>query len=244
MTRAERRRLEREQSKGTLTIDEMQRVKIAYNIFTEALEKALPNAGVGKAARDKIIQEMHYAMAEMEGKPIPRNQQIVINDSEYQRTLRMSNIERQEFMQLNLAVACIISAADVLTAKGICTKEEKTWLKTAHTWLHKAVAGITARLADDEMRKQREFVEAHEFAMFDKEKDRDLIKQELEEGKKVYLSKDQFCDFADKAILANCGGCEKNYKACDLYRIQWEIGIDPVQFYKEGCPYKYAVKEG
>ena len=155
MTRAERRRQEREQNKGTLTIDEMQRVKIAYNIFVEALEKALPNAGVGKAAREKIITEMHYAMAEMEVKPIPKRQQIVLNGSEYRRTLRMSNIERQEFIQLNLAVACIVSATDVLTAKGICTKEEKTWLKTAHTWLHKAVVGITARLSDYEMKKQR-----------------------------------------------------------------------------------------
>lgn len=240
MTRQQRRQLEREQGKSVLTTDEMNSVKRAYAIFLKVLEKALPNAGISKAKTDKIVQEMHYSMAEMEGKPLPRNSELEIHDSTFKKTLRMSNVERQEFMQLNLSLACVISAADVLTAKGICTKEEKTWLKTAYTWLHKAVVGITARLTDDEMKKQREFVEAHEFAMFDKAKDRDLIDREVAEGERVYMAKDQFCEFADKAIKANCLNCERDYPKCELYRIQFEMEVETLNKYAGGCPYKYT----
>ena len=90
------------------------------------------------------------------------------------------------------------------------------------------------------MRKQREFVNNNEFAMFDIVKDRDLIAKEVAEGERVYMTKEQFCEFADKAIMANCLNCERDYPKCEMYRIQFEMEVEPVNKYEDGCPYKYT----
>lgn len=241
LTRAERRRQEREQPDAK-NLDATQR---AFGVFLVALEKSLKNLGYTKAKMDSIMHEMNYAMSEIDGKPVPKVDPLLISEYETKLKLNFSNMERQEYIQLYLTRSTLISMVEELSKRGNLSKNEVTWFKQAYAWLNKGLLSIQMRLSDEERRKVNQYIEGREFLMLNKKLDKEQIEKAQEDEAETKLTRRQFEVIAEWAIEARCRGCNRcDYTHCELFQAQWQNNVEPQNYYENGCPYKLEVQDG
>lgn len=156
---------------------------------------------------------------------------------------RLTHKQRLELFQLEAMRAVIESFAKQFDKDCILDKETAKYVKTAISYLEKAINKILGEIDEDEKNKYTRWVRKFRIAFLDTEKiiDRDAVKKLERYGDKYVLTEEEFLNLAEHAIEVSCKNCNKeDYKNCRFYKVMWELDVDPQS--QEGCPYRMEAK--
>lgn len=126
--------------------------------------------------------------------------------------------------------------------RGVMTKEERKYIKLAHTYMVKFVDSVLNRLdavEQDSLKKQyRKF----DFKLIDDFTLQKLMRQLKDTSKEIVMDRELFYTYSEDIMAARCNGCKKDGEGCPL-RASFEDNIVP-EFGEDldNCRYAYNLE--
>ena len=115
--------------------------------------------------------------------------------------------------------------------KNQVDKIEAKYLKTANTFIKKALGLYSKRLDPEQYKRIVTDAKSHEIAI--------VPKRTITYDEEIKVKTDDLYDITDNVLYYRCRNCyEKLYKECKLYQTMMDMRIPVAELYPENCPYK------
>ena len=106
-----------------------------------------------------------------------------------------------------------------MTKKGMMTSEMQKNLKLAYTYLNKFLNQMYEELDKPTQTKIDKHAETFDFKLVDDYTLKKIMGNLAKHMETITLSRAEFEDVIEDVAELNCVGCEKDYKACKLYKV-------------------------
>ena len=106
-----------------------------------------------------------------------------------------------------------------MTKKGMMTSEMQKNLKLAYTYLNKFLNQMYEELDKPTQTKIDKHAGAFDFKLIDDYTLKKIMGDLAKHMETITLSRAEFEDIIEEVAELNCVGCEKDYKACKLYKV-------------------------
>lgn len=134
----------------------------------------------------------------------------------------------------------IISMLEEWSRRNNVTKEEHRSLKTADTYLKKFVDSVYNRLSPKEQATISKKLAKFDFRLIDDFTLKKLYRETNDRMVNAVVPREQFNDWTEQVMIANCNGCTKDWNSCKLYEVFDDNFIPESSFNCSNCKYAYS----